>query len=334
MTESDERSLRDLLLESADDLEYVLKMIIDTLINREKSVMLKSGESVTNIVRLFDAKQESVRKLLQKVPEFQERESLIRTLKAHVEKRDEVIQQVENNLKTCEVSLTRSCFHANQKVKQMNEAALRPVNSETLIKLSHQISKHNSVSAPLTWQMGDPSRPFPQEHEFRAGQLLNPKIQSSGPQILLGKSSAQKPIIASPSASSSNGGTAPTRTVGTPLVNSAPNGDYSPRTGYGAEETSPIQEQVLLGVTPNEKQWQNPPTTGAATSSQSPLSGAPQSPSSPSVKLKISGIPNRPGDIDQVQEVRDVEQMSSDSSNSSDSSDDEGSSKKTRGRNK
>lgn len=332
MMRTDERSLRDLLLESADDLEHVLKMIVDTLVSRERSVMLKNGESVNNIVHLFDTKEKKIRELLGKVPEFQERENLIRVLKAHVEKRDEVIQQVETNLKACEVALTRSSYHANLKVKQMNEAALRPVNSETLIKLSHQISKHNSVSAPLTWQIGDPSRPFPQEHEFRAGHLLNPKVQSSGPQLLLGKNNAQKPLITSPPASSSNGGTSQVRTVGTPLVNSATNDEYSPRTGYGTEDTPPIQEQVQIGATPNEKQWQNPSLSGAPTSSQSPFPGAPQSPSSsPNLKLKIVGIPNRPGGMDQVQEVRDVEQMSSDSSSSSDSSDDEGTTKKARG---
>lgn len=336
MMKTDDRSLRDLLLESADDLEHVLKMIVDSLINRERSMMLKGGETVNNIISLFDAKEKKLKELLAKVPEFQERENLIRVLKTHVEKRDEVIQEIETNLKACEVAMTRSSYHANLKVKQMNEAALRPVNSETLIKLSHQISKHNSVSAPLTWQIGDPSRPFPQEHEFRAGHLLNPKVQSSGPQLLLGKNNAQKPIISSPSASSSNGGTSQVRTVGTPLVNSAANEEYSPRTGYGTEPTPPIQEQVLIGATPNEKQWQNPGSAGPAPSSQSPFSGgAPQSPSSsPNVKLKIVGIPNRPGGVDQVQEVRDVEQMSSDSSSSSDSSDDEGTAKKARRTNK
>ncbi|KAF1765969.1 hypothetical protein GCK72_005923 [Caenorhabditis remanei] len=334
MMRSDERSLRDLLLESADDLEHVLKMIVDTLINREKSVMLKNGESVTNIIKLFDSKQEIIKTLLKKVPEYQERENLIRTLKGHVEKRDAVIQQVENNLKACEVALTRSCFHANLKLKQMSEAALRPVNSEILIKMAHQISKHNSVSAPLTWQIGDPSRPFPQEHEFRAGHLLNQKVQSSGPQLLPGKNVAQRPLITSPSASSSNGGAAPIRTVGTPLINSAPDGEYSPRTGYGAEKTPPIQQQVLRGATPNEKQWQNPGASGSA-SSQSPYNRLSQSPSSsPNVKLKIIGLPTRVGGMDQVQDVRDIEQMSSDSSNSSDSSDDEGASKKTGGSNK
>uniref|UniRef100_A0A1I7TS29 Mediator of RNA polymerase II transcription subunit 4 n=1 Tax=Caenorhabditis tropicalis TaxID=1561998 RepID=A0A1I7TS29_9PELO len=327
MIKTDERSLRDLLLESADDLEHVLKMIVDTLINRERSVMLKSGESVTNIIRLFDSKQEDLRALLRKVPEYQEREQLIRTLKTHVEKRDEVIQKVENNLKACEVALTRSSFHANQKTKKMQEAALRPVNSETLIKLSHQISKHNSVSAPLTWQMGDPSRPFPQEHEFRAGHLLNAKMQALLPQLLPGKNVAQKPLVSSPS--SSNGGSAPLRNIGTPLVNSETPGEFSPRTGYNGEEPDALQQQVMRGATPNEKQFQNASTSGA-TSSQSPFARISQSPSSsPNVKLKITGLPNRPGGLDQVQEVRDVEQMSSDSSNSSDSSDDEGTSKKT-----
>uniref|UniRef100_A0A8R1EP95 Mediator of RNA polymerase II transcription subunit 4 n=2 Tax=Caenorhabditis japonica TaxID=281687 RepID=A0A8R1EP95_CAEJA len=85
--------------------------IVDTLINRDRSAMLKNGETVENIIRLFDSKQESIKMLLKKVPEFQERENLIRTLQNHVKKRDEVIQEVENNLKACEVALTRSCFH-------------------------------------------------------------------------------------------------------------------------------------------------------------------------------------------------------------------------------
>ena len=76
--------------------------------------MLKNGESVTNIIKLFDSKQEIIKTLLKKVPEYQERENLIRTLKGHVEKRDAVIQQVENNLKACEVALTRSCFHVSE----------------------------------------------------------------------------------------------------------------------------------------------------------------------------------------------------------------------------
>ncbi|CAL2033533.1 hypothetical protein CAEBREN_08307 [Caenorhabditis brenneri] len=334
MVDSDERSLRDLLLESADDLEHVVKIIVDTLINRERSVMLKNGESVSNMVKLFDAKQQDIKDLLNRVPEYQEREQLIRTLKGHVEKRDEVIQQVENNLKACEVALTRSCFHANQKVKQVKEAHLRPVNSEVLIKLAHQISAHNSISAPFTWQMGDPSRPFPQETEFRAGHLLNPKLQSSGPQLLPGKNVAQKPLITSPSASSSNGTSAPIRTVGTPLVNSEPTGEYSPRTGYGAVKTPPIQQQVLRGATPNEKQWQNQSAAGA-TSTQSPYNRISQSPSSsPTLKLKITGLPNRTGTIEQVRELQEVGQMSSDDSNSSDSSDDEVSSKRTGGSNK
>lgn len=75
--------------------------------------MLKNGETVTNIIKLFDSKQDSIKTLLKRVPEFQEREQLIRTLEAHVEKRDEVIQQLETNLKSCEVALTRSCFHVN-----------------------------------------------------------------------------------------------------------------------------------------------------------------------------------------------------------------------------
>lgn len=37
--------------------------------------------------------------------------------------------------------------------------------------LIHRISASNAVSAPLTWQPGDPRRPYPTDLEMRLGML-------------------------------------------------------------------------------------------------------------------------------------------------------------------
>ena len=50
-----------------------------------------------------------------------------------------------------------------------------PVSSEELIKYSHRISASNAVCAPLTWQQGDPRRPYPTDIEMRLGFLGRPE---------------------------------------------------------------------------------------------------------------------------------------------------------------
>ena len=55
----------------------------------------------------------------------------------------------------------------NKKLNRVAEADEHPVYSEDIIKYAHQISKNYSVASPNTWQIGDPSRPFPTEAELR-----------------------------------------------------------------------------------------------------------------------------------------------------------------------
>lgn len=52
-------------------------------------------------------------------------------------------------------------YQAKQKLQSINRANRRPVSSEDLIKFAHRISSSNAVCAPLTWQPGDPRRPYP-----------------------------------------------------------------------------------------------------------------------------------------------------------------------------
>jgi len=52
-------------------------------------------------------------------------------------------------------------YQAKQKLASIARANKRPVPSEDLIKFAHRISASNAVCAPLTWQQGDPRRPYP-----------------------------------------------------------------------------------------------------------------------------------------------------------------------------
>lgn len=52
-------------------------------------------------------------------------------------------------------------YQAKQKLQSISRANKRPVPSEDLIKFAHRISASNAVYAPLTWQQGDPRRPYP-----------------------------------------------------------------------------------------------------------------------------------------------------------------------------
>lgn len=52
-------------------------------------------------------------------------------------------------------------YQAKQKLQSISRANKRPVPSEDLIKFAHRISASNAVCAPLTWQQGDPRRPYP-----------------------------------------------------------------------------------------------------------------------------------------------------------------------------
>ncbi|VDN39221.1 unnamed protein product [Gongylonema pulchrum] len=97
------------------------------------------------------------------VPEHQKREQEIRRLEGEVQVRDEIIGNLQKNLMTAEAALTKMVFQAGEKLKAVRQAEANRVNSETVIRYANLISRSHSVAAPLTWQLGDPSRPYPTE---------------------------------------------------------------------------------------------------------------------------------------------------------------------------
>ncbi|KAG8037345.1 hypothetical protein G9C98_005555 [Cotesia typhae] len=82
-------------------------------------------------------------------------------LKAEVDKQDQDIQQLQRQLKEAEQILATAIYQAKQKLESIAQANKKPVPSEELIKFAHRISASNAVCAPLTWQQGDPRRPYP-----------------------------------------------------------------------------------------------------------------------------------------------------------------------------
>ncbi|VDM52866.1 unnamed protein product [Angiostrongylus costaricensis] len=165
---TDCRSLRDCLLENVDDLDFIIKQILESLLNRDKH--RRGNESLNSLVTLFEGRINEVKNLLGRVAEFRARENLIRQLEICVQERNEIIDNA-----------TTLVLQANNKIHSVRESEAHPVNSEVVIRLAHQISKNYSVSAPLYWQQGDPSRPFPTEPEFRASALAAPR---TNPQVV------------------------------------------------------------------------------------------------------------------------------------------------------
>ena len=87
----------------------------------------------------------------------------------------------------------------------IDRAKENPVSSEELIKYSHRISASNAVCAPLTWQQGDPRRPYPTDIEMRLGFLGRPetmqlKSGGNGSHLIMGTqgSTSNNTPVASP----------------------------------------------------------------------------------------------------------------------------------------
>lgn len=93
------------------------------------------------------------------------------TLKAEVERQDQDISHLQRQLKEAEQILSTAIYQAKQKLASIARANKRPVSSEELIKFAHRISASNAVCAPLSWQQGDPRRPYPTDIEMRLGFL-------------------------------------------------------------------------------------------------------------------------------------------------------------------
>merc|ERR1719210_1630691 len=103
-------------------------------------------------------------------------EKRIQAVQDEVKKHDEAIKELQKKLKEAETVLSTAIFQAKQKLDSIERAKDNPVSSEELIKYSHRISASNAVCAPLTWQQGDPRRPYPTDIEMRLGFLSRAEL--------------------------------------------------------------------------------------------------------------------------------------------------------------
>ncbi|KAK6113319.1 Vitamin-D-receptor interacting Mediator subunit 4 family protein [Brugia pahangi] len=179
---ADNCSLKELLQESTEDLEATIKMIVAFVLDRDRSC-----GSLTSLCESFRKKHAELAKLLAKVPAHQEREREIRRLEAEVEARDRILGDLQNQLMAAEKLVTKMVFQADKKVKEMRQSEANRVNSETIIRFANQISRTYAVAAPLGWQLGDTSRPYPTEAELRLSALAAPRVivQAAPPALSL-----------------------------------------------------------------------------------------------------------------------------------------------------
>ncbi|CAJ0580393.1 unnamed protein product, partial [Mesorhabditis spiculigera] len=166
-------TLRENLLEHADDIDGIVKQMLECLLEHDN----KSGreEALSTLSGLFDSRHAKIKTLFNQIEAHQERTNLIQELEKCSEDRDTIIQNVEADLHTADALLKSTIFQANKKIRTMRNSVEQPVNTEQALQMAHQISKGFSVAGPMNWQQGDPSRPFPTEAEFRISQLMNPK---------------------------------------------------------------------------------------------------------------------------------------------------------------
>lgn len=130
-----------------------------------------SGPVYSLLTDLLIAKDNELKETLQLAAEQAKIEQKMDVLKAEVERQDQDINQLQKQLKEAEQILATAIYQANQKLQSIARANKRPVSSEELIKFAHRISASNAVCAPLTWQQGDPRRPYPTDIEMRLGFL-------------------------------------------------------------------------------------------------------------------------------------------------------------------
>ncbi|KAK4881090.1 hypothetical protein RN001_004409 [Aquatica leii] len=162
-------STREKLLNLIDDIELISKEMIENAIAPKHLKLSCSDYSQrTQLLVAKDAELKDTLKLASEQAKIDEKMDI---LKAEVERQDNDINQLQKQLKEAEQILSTAIYQANQKLQSIHRANKRPVSSEELIKFAHRISASNAVCAPLTWQQGDPRRPYPTDIEMRLGFL-------------------------------------------------------------------------------------------------------------------------------------------------------------------
>ncbi|XP_044755720.1 mediator of RNA polymerase II transcription subunit 4 [Coccinella septempunctata] len=164
-----QKSTQEKLLDILDDIELISKEVIENAI-APKHLKL-SGPDYSQLTDLLVAKDKELKATLKLAAEQAFIEEKMDILRAEVDRQDQDINNLQKQLKEAEQILSTAIYQANQKLQSISRANKKPVSSEELIKFAHRISASNAICAPLTWQQGDPRRPYPTDIEMRLGLL-------------------------------------------------------------------------------------------------------------------------------------------------------------------
>ncbi|KAF9824023.1 hypothetical protein SFRURICE_020289 [Spodoptera frugiperda] len=145
-------STKDRLLALIDDIELISKEMIEVSIAPKPQKL--SAADHAQLTELLLSKDSELKKALELADEQAKIQQKMNDLKAEVENKDQDIFQLQRQLKDAEQILATSLYQARQKLA-------------SIVK----ISASNAVSAPLSWQPGDPRRPYPTDLEMRLGML-------------------------------------------------------------------------------------------------------------------------------------------------------------------
>ena len=135
-------------------------------------------------------------------------------VRAEVEEQDNLIMNLQKQLKEAESQLSNTIYQAKQKLESVSQA--QPVLSEDLIKYAHKISASNAVAAPPNWQQGDPRRPYPTDIEMRGGFLARAELPLSQQLQHMAPAPATFPSPAPPQPSPGRGGSLSSHSPGRP----------------------------------------------------------------------------------------------------------------------
>ncbi|KAK4297191.1 hypothetical protein Pmani_030366 [Petrolisthes manimaculis] len=175
-------STREKLLSLIDDTELISKELFENSVAGKHQRL--SPADVSQLVELLIHKDNELKETIKLANDQAKIASIMDTVQAEVERHDQMILQLEKQLYDAHHTLSVALYQARQKMQSIVRANKRPVNSEELIKYAHRISSTHSVSAPDTWQQGDPRRPYPTDLEMRAGFLgQNGQLLHSHPHL-------------------------------------------------------------------------------------------------------------------------------------------------------
>lgn len=215
---------RERLLCLVDDVELITKELIENAIAQKPKKMTANDHA--ELTQLLVKKDEELKATIDLALEQGDVEKRIQAVQDEVKKQDDAIKELQKKLKDAETVLSTAIFQAKQKLDSIERAKENPVSSEELIKYSHRISASNAVCAPLTWQQGDPRRPYPTDIEMRLGFLGRPEtmqLKSSG-------NGSQYPV-------GSQGNTSNNTPIPSPRLSNVQHGTSSPSKVHSSQNT-------------------------------------------------------------------------------------------------